>query len=191
MSTRRFLQKTAIAIGMLPALVAAECYQESVTANNSAAQIKEVADLQRFVRTAGNQQICTVMFRARIKNRWHDSRGESQGLITDSTDQICAQALHVGRVKILEKIEGAAVQSSQTMYCNDFETPQLKKGLKKFDTFKISELKPYPDSQPFEYKGSVCRHFLESDIDPKTNNLMQWQIVGCVIRDEWTVVDKF
>jgi hypothetical protein len=191
MLTRRFLQKIAITFALVPSLSVAECYQESVTTNNSAAQIREVADLQRFVKTTGNQQICTVMFRAKIKNRWYDSRGESQGPVTDSTDQICAQALHSGRVKILEKIEGTAVQSSQTLYCTDFETPQLRKGLKKFDTFKISELKPHPDSHPFEYQGATCRYFLESDIDSRTNNLIQWQIVGCVIRNEWTVVDKF
>jgi hypothetical protein len=91
----------------------------------------------------------------------------------------------------LERIAGTSVQSGQTMYCNDFETPQLRKGLKKFDIFKVSELKPHPDTAPFEYQGAQCRYFLESDIDPKTNNLKQWQIVGCVIRNEWTVVDKF
>jgi len=175
----------------IPAVTWAECYQESVTANQSRTEIREIADYQKFVKTANNQQICTVMFRAKINNRWYDGRGESQGLLTDSTDQICSQALHIGRTKILEKVSGVAVQSTQTLYCNDFETPQIRKGLKKFDTFKISELKPMPNSQPFEYKGSVCRYFLESDIDSKTNNLMQWQIVGCVIRDEWTVVDKF
>lgn len=176
---------------MLPLYASAECYQESVSLNQSRTQIREVADLQRFVKTAGDKQICTVMFRASINNKWYDGRGESQGFVTDSTDQICAQAMYTGRTKILEKIEGSSVQSSQSLYCNDFQTPQLKKGLKKFDTFKISELKPVPNSAPFEYKGSTCRHFLESDIDPNTNNLMQWQIVGCVIRDEWTVVDKF
>lgn len=170
---------------------AAECYQESATVNQSRATIREIADFQKFVKTANNRQICTVMFRARINNQWYDGRGESQGLLTDSTDQVCSQAMQVGRTQILEKVAGAGIQASQTLYCNDFQTPQLRQGLKKFDTFKISELKPMADSQPFEYKGSVCRYFLESDIDPKTNNLMQWQIVGCVIRDEWTVVDKF
>lgn len=172
-------------------MASAECYQESVTVNRAGSEIREIADLQKFVKTVDKQQICTVMFRAKIDNRWHDGRGESQGLLTDSTDQICSQALQSGRSKILEKVSGVAVQSNQTLYCNDFETPQIRKGLKKFDTFKISELKPVPGSQPFEYKGSICRYFLESDIDTKTNNLVQWQIVGCVIRDEWTVVDKF
>jgi len=175
----------------LPLYASAECYQESVSVNQSRVQIREIVDLQRFVKTVGDKQICTVMFRANVNNKWYDGRGESQGLLTDSTDQICAQAMHTGRTKILEKTEGSSVQSTQSLYCKDFNTPQLKKGLKKFDTFRISELKPVPNSAPFEYKGSVCRHFLESDVDPKTNNLMQWQIVGCVIRDEWTVVDKF
>lgn len=175
----------------VPMTASAECYQESVTVNQAQSEIKEVVDYQKFVKTAGNQQMCTVVFRARINNKWYDARGESQGPVTDSTDQICSQAMQVGRTKILDRINGVAVQSSQTLYCNDFDIPQLKKGLKKYDTFKISELKPVPGGQPFEYKGSLCRYFLESDIDPKTNNLMQWQIVGCVIRDEWTVVDKF
>ncbi len=175
----------------IPLPAAAECYQESATVVESQAQIREIADYQKFVKTANNQQICTVMFRARINNKWYDGRGESQGLLSDSTDQICSQALNTGRSKILEKVQGTAVQSTQTLYCNDLPTPQLRHGLKKFDTFKVSELKPMPNDQPFEYKGSLCRYFLESDIDPKTNNLIQWQIVGCVIRNEWTVVDKF
>jgi hypothetical protein len=191
MFTRRFFQKAAVTIALLPGVAVAECYQEAVTTNNARAEIKEVADFQKFVKTQNNQQVCTVMFRARINNRWHDARGESQGLITDSTDQVCAQAMQVGRSKILERVAGSAVQSTQTLYCNDFNTPQLRKGLKKFDTFRVSELKPVPNMEPFEYKGSMCRHFLESDVDPNTNNLMQWQIVGCVIRNEWTVIDKF
>lgn len=191
MFTRRFLQTTAAVIGLVPLLAVAECYQEAVTTNRARAEIKEVADFQKYVKTQNNQQICTVMFRARIGNRWYDARGESQGLITDSTDQVCAQAMQVGRSQILERVAGSAIQSNQTLYCNDFNTPQLKKGLKKFDTFRVSELKPMPNTEPFEYKGSTCRHFLESDVDPSTNNLVQWQIVGCVIRNEWTVVDKF
>ena len=191
MFTRRFLQTTAAVIGLVPLLAVAECYQEAVTTNNARAEIKEVVDFQKYVKTQNNQQICTVMFRARVGNRWYDARGESQGPITDSTDQICAQAMQVGRSQILERVAGSAVQSTQTLYCNDFNTPQLRKGLKKFDTFRVSELKPMPNAEPFEYKGSTCRHFLESDVDPSTNNLVQWQIVGCVIRNEWTVIDKF
>jgi hypothetical protein len=175
-----------------PGLVMAECYQESVTVNQAQAEIREVADYQKFVKTVGSLQTCTVMFRARVNNKWYDARGESQGLITDSTDQICSQALQVGRTKILEKIQGTAVHSSQTLYCNDFQTPQLRQGLKKNDTFRVSELKPHPgEPKPFEHKGTVCRYFLESDINPKTNALMQWEIMGCLIRNEWTVVDKF
>ena len=191
MFTRRFLQEITLVIGLFPALAVAECYQEAVTTNNARAEIKEVADFQKFVKTHNNQQICTVMFRARIGNRWHDARGESQGLTTDSTDQVCAQAMQVGRSRILERVAGSAVQSTQTLYCNDFNTPQLRKGLKKFDTFRVSELKPMPNTESFEYKGSTCRHFMESDVDPNTNNLVQWQIVGCVIQNEWTVIDKF
>ena len=191
MSTRRFFQTTVTIIGLVPTLALADCYQESVTVNNTRTEIREVADYQKFVKTQNNQQICTVMFKAKINNKWFDARGESQGPITDSTDQICAQAMQVGRSKILERVGGSAVQSNQTLYCNDFALPELKKGLKKFDTFKVSELKPMPNTDPFEYKGSTCRYFLESDIDANTNNLMQWQIVGCVIRNEWTVVDKF
>jgi hypothetical protein len=176
---------------LLPAVSLAECYQESVTVNQAKSEIREIADYQKFVKTVDNQQICSVIFRAKINNKWHDARGESTGSLSDSTDQICSQALHQGRTTILEKVTGSAVQSSQTLYCNDFETPKIRKGLRKYDTFKLSELKPVPNAQPFEHRGTICRHFLESDMDPKTNNLMQWQIVGCVIRDEWTVVDKF
>ena len=193
--TNKTIYRTAqqvIALSVLvPSLSLAECYQESVTVNQAKSEIREIADYQKFVKTVNNQQVCSVIFRAKINNKWYDARGESVGSLSDSTDQICSQALHVGRTTILEKVTGSSIQSSQTLYCNDIETPKIRKGLKKYDTFKLSELKPMPNAQPFEHKGTICRHFLESDMDPKTNNLMQWQIVGCVIRDEWTVVDKF
>jgi poly-D-alanine transfer protein DltD len=80
----------------LPFQAAAECYQESVTVNQSHAEIREIADLQKFVKTIDKQQICTVIFRARINNKWYDGRGESQGQLTDSTDQICSQAMQAG-----------------------------------------------------------------------------------------------
>jgi hypothetical protein len=100
--------------------------------------------------------------------------------------------MQTGRIRILEKVEGMAVNSTQTMWCNDFKTPQIRKGLNKNDTFKISELKPHPaEPNPFEHKGTQCRYFLESDIDSRTNDLKQWEIIGCFIRNEWTVVDKF
>jgi hypothetical protein len=191
MLARRLYQSAKIILFFVPVVAFADCYQESVTQNTPGAVIKEIVDYKKFVKTVDNKQICTVMFKARINNQWHDARSESQGLLTDSTDQICSQALTAGRITILERIAGTTVRSTQTLYCNDFEIPQLKKGLKKNDTFKLSELKPHADSTPFEHQGTMCRYFLESDIDPKSNKLMQWQIVGCVIRNEWTVVDKF
>jgi hypothetical protein len=56
MFTRGFIQTTAVIIGLLPILAAAECYQESVTSNQALTQIKEITDLQKFVKTTGNQQ---------------------------------------------------------------------------------------------------------------------------------------
>jgi hypothetical protein len=169
----------------------AECFQESSTVNQSKYNIKEISDYQKFVTTSGNLQACTVVFKAKINNRWHDARAEAHGNISDSTDQLCSQAMHQGQIKILEEVGGTNVQTSQTLYCNDFEIPKLRSGLRKNDKFKLSELKPMPNSQNFQYKGTTCRYFLESDMNMNTNDLMQWQIVGCIIRDEWTVVDKF
>ena len=51
MFTRRFLQTTAAIIGLVPVLAVAECYQEAVTTNNARAEIKEVADFQKFVKS--------------------------------------------------------------------------------------------------------------------------------------------
>ena len=191
MFARRFIQKAVTVTLLLPVIAAADCFTESVTANKSLTEIKETSNLQRSVETKGSQQICTVRFRAKINNKWYDARGESQGLITDSTDQICSQAQNVGRVTILEQVEGISIQSSQTVFCSDFTNPRPKKGLKPLETFKVHELTPYPDAENFKHKGTTCRLFLETDIDPKTNKLMQWIITGCIVRNEWTVVEKF
>jgi hypothetical protein len=177
---------------LLPITAAAECFTESVIASRAGAEIREVAEYEKSVSTLGNKQTCIVRFKAKIGNKWHEARAESQGLITDSTDQVCSQAMQTGRIRILEKVEGFALHSTQTQWCNDFKIPQIRKGLNKNDTFKISELKPHPaEPNPFEHKGTQCRYFLESDIDSRTNDLKQWEIIGCFIRNEWTVVDKF
>jgi hypothetical protein len=189
MKIHNLVSFTLTALITLPSM--AECYQESSTVNQAKSTITEITDHQKFVKTAGNHQICTVIFKAKINNKWHDARAESQGNISDSTDQLCSKAMHLGQIKILEKIGGTTIQGSQTLYCNDFDIPQLRTGLKKNDKFRVSELKPMPNAQLFQYRGSICRYFLESDLDMTTNDLMQWQIVGCIIRDEWVVVDKF
>lgn len=176
----------------LPCVVSAECYQESTTLAQSKASIREIADLRKTVTSTGeNRQVCTVAFKVLINGKWHDARGESEGHIKDSTDQICSQAMQSGKVSILEKIDGINIRTKQTMYCNDFDNSQIRKGLKKYDTFRISELTPVPNSTQFEHKGAICREFLESDIDSNSNNLVQWHIVGCLIRDQWTIVDKY
>jgi hypothetical protein len=184
-------------MALMPALTQAECAVESVTMNQSNTVIREIADKEdRIEPIDSKRQKCIVTFRALIKGKWELARGESEGLRTDSKDMLCSEAFNTGRIKILEKVDGSKIQSSQSMICSDRLNLESRTGLKLYDKFKVSELKPFPNSVEFQLEGATCREFLESDLNPDTKTkqkqpLIQWIIVGCQIRNEWTVIDKF
>jgi hypothetical protein len=180
-------------IAILPTVASAECYMRSATVNDSKLVITRVVDIQRFVTPAANNQMkCVVTFRAEINHVWNTGEGTSMGSASDSIDQICSQALNAGRSYILQKIGGAQVTSEQEMICTD--RPELQvKTVRIGDVVQLSELAPDPkEPNFFQYKGTQCRKFVETDFDTKKRDLFQWRGVVCLVRKgEWQVIDKY
>lgn len=180
-------------LAILPTIASAECYMRSATVNDSKMTITRVVDIQRYVTPASNGQMkCVVSFRAEINHVWHTGEGTSMGSASDSIDQICSQALNSGRSYILQKIGGGQVTAEQEMICTDRPEPQVKT-VRIGDVVQLSELAPDPkEPNFFQYKGTQCRKFVETDFDPKKRDLFQWRGVVCLVRKgEWQVIDKF
>lgn len=181
-----------IAISLVPVAARAECYMRSATVNQMAKPVTRIADVRRFVTPADNNQFkCVVAFRAEVNHVWHNGEGTSMGTNGDSIDQVCSQALDTGRSYLLNKMGGKYV-TEQDMVCKDDPQPEVK-AVRVGDVVQISELAPHPQKPNFfDYKGTKCRWFVESDFDPKTRDIFQWQGVACLVRKgEWQVVDKF
>lgn len=171
----------------------AECYMRSATVNNSPMTVARVVDIQRYVTPAHNNQVkCVVSFRAEINHVWHNGEGTSMGASSDSIDQVCSQALNAGRSYILQKIGGGQVTSEQEMICTDRPEPTVR-AVKIGDIVQLSEVAPDPNEPNFfQYKGTQCRKFIETDFDPSKRDLFQWRGVVCLVRrGEWQVIDKF
>jgi hypothetical protein len=183
----------AIIVAFLPTIVGAECYMRSATVNDSKMTITRVVDIQRYVTPMSSGQMkCVVSFRAEINHVWHTGEGTSMGSASDSIDQICSQALNAGRSYILQKISGGKITNEQEMICTDRPEPTVKT-VRIGDVVQLSEVAPDPkEPNFFQYKGTQCRKFIETDFDPKKRDLFQWRGVVCLVRKgEWQVIDKF
>ena len=182
-----------ILMALSPVIASAECYMRSATVNNSNMTVTRIVDVQRYVTPAPNNQVkCVVSFRAEINHVWNTGEGVSMGSNSDSIDQICSQALNAGRSYLLQKVGGVQMTNEQEMICTDRPEPTVK-SVKIGDIVQLSELSPDPkEPNFFQYKGTQCRKFVESDFDINKRDLFQWRGVVCLVRrGEWQVVDKF
>lgn len=178
---------------LLPTVASAECYMRSEAVKDIKSSITRIADVKRQVTTVSDEQFkCIVTFRAEINHVWHTAEAHSFGAKTDSMDQICSQALQVGRSRILQKVNGSTMRVEEEMVCRDDPLPEVKI-VRIGDIVQISELAPHPQKPGiFDYKGAKCRWFVESDFDPVRRDVFQHQGVVCLLRKgEWQVIDKF
>jgi hypothetical protein len=187
------MRKLLILSLLFPLTVSAECYVRSATLNKSNTPVTRIADIKRHVTPIENNQFrCLVTFRAEINYVWHTAEGMSVGANSDSIDQICSQALDVGRSHILQKVGKSATVSESEMICRDDPIPEVR-STKIGDVVQISELAPHPQKPGFfDYRGAKCRWFVESDVNLQTRDIFQWQGIVCQVRKgDWQVVDKF
>lgn len=172
---------------------AAECYMRSAMVKDVKNSITRIADVKRQVTPVNDNQFkCIVTFRAEINHVWYTAEAHSFGAKTDSMDQICNQALQVGRSHILQKVNGTPLMVEEEMVCRDDPLPEVKT-VRIGDIVQLSELAPHPQKPNFfEYRGARCRWFVESDFDPVRRDVFQHQGIVCLLRKgEWQVVDKF
>lgn len=178
---------------LFPMVASAECYMRSASVRDIQTKITRIVDIKRYVTPLENDQYkCTVTFRAEINHVWHNGEGKSIGAAADSIDQICSQAMDSGRSYLLSKISNGKITSESEMICTDRPDPAVKT-VRIGDVVQISELAPHPEKPNFfDYKGTKCRWFVESDFDPTRRDLFQWQGIVCQVRKgDWQIIDKF
>ena len=171
----------------------AECYTRSATLSKMASSIERIADSDRRVLPAGKgKNMCRITFRAYINGKWHNAQGEEIGKTTDSLDSICNKAMNAGKISILETAGTVRLTGNQEMICTDEPKKQQRAQVKIGDLVWESELQPHPvNKNVFNYRGSVCRWFAESQPQPGRIDLQQGIICRSPDQQIFKVVDKW
>lgn len=187
------MKLTPIALAFLAANTYAECIMNSSSATRTVGKIEDVADIRPMVSPVVNgQRKCFINMRVKYKNEWHTVYSEYSGTM-DNAD-LCQIAVEQGARQFLADHEPRLLHSEQQMLCSDAPAVTYNSTVAKGDRIRISEVRPHPvQKQPFQYKGTECRWFVEPSM--KGNDFYQWQGVACKTgmpgSDEWTVIDKF
>ena len=184
---------SGILIVLLAGTAHAECYMRSATVSQLTSSIERTADQQRDIIPQGNGGFkCRISFRALIDNKWHTAFGEEIGDARASLDQTCAKAMNAARVTILESVSGTRVTGNQEMICTDKPMPESRPNVSVGDMVWESEVQPHPvNRNSFNYRGSVCRWFVESKPQMGRVDLNQGIICRSLAEKVWKVVDKW
>ncbi len=177
----------------LASQASAECYIRSATTQQMLSKIERITDIEQNVVPAGKDRSkCRVTFRAYIDGRWHTAQGEEIFDNKSSIDQACKKALTTTKVNILDSVSGSRIDANQEMICTDRPMPQNRSKVNVGDMVWESEVQPHPlHKEPFGYRGSLCRWFVESQ--PRAGVVDMEQGIICRARDQkvWRVVDKW
>ena len=184
---------SGLLIVLLAGTAHAECYMRSATVSQLTSSIERTADQQRDIIPQGNGGFkCRISFRAFIDNKWHTAVGEEMGDARASLDQTCAKAMTAARVTILESVSGTRVTGNQEMICTDKPMPVSRPSVSVGDIVWESEVQPHPvNKNPFNYRGSMCRWFVESKPQAGRVDLSQGIICRSLAEKVWKVVDKW
>lgn len=193
MDHKNSVSRLLISLLFVPGIVYAECYTRSATVSKLTSSIERVADLEKTVLPQGNgKTLCRVNFRAYIDSKWHTAQGEDVGEANDSLDNICSKAMNLGRISILEKVSGTKITANQEMICTDQPMPKDRPTVEVGDIIWESEVQVHPIyKEPFRFRGSICRWFIESR--PSEHNIKLKQGVMCRAPEQkvFKVVDKW
>lgn len=188
-----------IAVVVLLALAGAaqaECFVRSSALNKFKSEIERMSDAARdVVMMPPDKMQCTVTFRVMLHGRWHMAQGQAVGSDSMSENQLCAQAQDIGRVRLLQSVDGSEVNAKQELVCTDQNLPRLRnQSVKVGDLVRESELAPHWDLSKrvsFAHRGMECRWFMES-LPYGTSGMVQ--SVGTMCRldsSQWRVMDKW
>lgn len=170
----------------------ADCYVRSAVTNRTTMSIVAVADVEPLVvPVSATENKCFVTFRAQVNGEWITAEGEKVGPRAMPEKDLCASALDSGRIQILSRASGGNLAVEQNMVCND--QPEIKvKVVKRGEIVRESEVRPHPHFlQPFVYRTSQCRWFIEPEVHPGRDLLQRQGIICQVNGNEWQVVDKW
>jgi len=184
---------SGLLIVLLAGTASAECYVRNATVSRLTSSIERTADQQRDILPQANGGFkCRISFRALIDNKWHSAVGEEIGDARASLDQTCTKAMNSARVSILESVSGTRVTANQDMICTDRPMPESRPTVNIGDVVWESEVQPHPiNKNPFSYRGSSCRWFVESRPEPGRVELSQGIICRNMAEKVWKVVDKW
>ena len=164
---------------------------QSTHVNRLAAQIERTADEQRWVGEIDGQKVCRVTFRAQIQGQWYTAQGQSQGITQVPDNQLCAQALDTGRVRLLESVGAVASSVTQDTICTDRPMPKWRP-VQVGDHIQESQVAPDPQHrETFQYLGQDCRWFMET-VPRGAGGLEQNRGIMCRIRaTDWYILKKW
>ena len=186
------MRSTVIILALVSTAANADCYVRSAMSNQTRMSITAIADIDPFViPISPTDQKCMVNFRAQVNNQWITGYAEATGPKTESEKELCNRAVDQGRVQILSRAGSGNLNVEQSMVCD--ERPAIRvRTVRKGEVVRESEVRPHPNfPQPFRYRTSLCRWFIEPEVHPG-RDLLQRQGIICQLNDnEWQVVDKW
>lgn len=194
MDNKNTMSRFLIALSLLAATSAhAECYVRSETMSQMTSKIERIADVERRVLPVENgATLCRITFRAYIDGKWYDAEGSDTADAGSSLDSSCARAMNTGRISILEVVGGTKITGQQELICTDEPKKQEKAYVNVGDVVWESEVQPHPvQKNQFNYRGSICRWFVESNPKPGFVNMHQGIICRAPNQKVWRVVDKW
>lgn len=173
-------------------VVHAECYMRSDIRLSRQTVSSPPVDWQKMVTPDARGQKCLIRYRVQINGNWETAEGTGVGLTEGAA---CAQALDIGRGRLLQEVTPGKVNADNQMVCSDL--PEIRvHPVRIGDIIWQSEVDIHTipaERRDFWYKRSRCRMFIERDA--KNSNLWLYQGEICQISNtpdsKWRVIDKY
>jgi len=170
----------------------AECYIRSNIQLTRQTVNAGPTDFQKLVEPEGSGKRCTVQYRVHIGDVWHTAEGSGIGQDEGSA---CAQAMDIGRGRVLAEVEPSRVTATTQMICSDLVEIRIRP-VRIGEIIWESETDMHRNEQErryFDYKQTRCRMFTERNA--KDRNLYTYQGIICKAdtnpMGKWRVVDKY
>ena len=195
MSNQTLANRLLLIAALAPTFTfAAECYTRSAVTISAKDAMSQPTDLVSLVTPIGPNKIkCSVKFRIVINNIWNTAEGQSIGR-ADNRDAVCKHAVNLEKSYLLVEIGAKEFTAEQQMVCfdgPDYRTRFVKPG----DTLHDSEAEPHPIYKGvyYHYRDTLCRYFVERQMDQATHTIWPYTGVMCRITNGkdslWQVID--
>ena len=181
-----------IGVVSLQAIASDGCIMQEKTVNQKRAVITERSEITRSVLAGANgDRRCTVDFRVKIGNDWHQAHGDISWDGQRPSNEACAAAVLQAEREVEDRISKRSVISESTLICRDDPDRARLKTANPGTVAALDQYRPHPDyPKPFYHNGTQCRYFLENGY--ANNDVRRYTGVICELQDKkWVVVDRF